>query len=156
MYQRKSFPRKILRCLSFTVTKRGTSISMSDLLSVRNLSSQNRYISCLMFTDAVTCTSCLSPGWFCYGLLHPRWYSYNAGMKTTCQHKLINIKVLFELTISVDLMEKYMLFITEAPLRLGWWMTWLQPCVVNRKWDDLLSFGVEWGGWNLTCCVSPL
>lgn len=56
MYQRKAFSCKILRCLSFTVTKCGTSISMSDFLSVRKLSSQNQYISCLMFMDAVTRT----------------------------------------------------------------------------------------------------
>lgn len=143
MYQRKAFSCKILRCLSFTVTKRGTSISMSDLLSVRKLSSQNWYISCLMFTDAVTCTvaCCLDD---CHSLLHPYWYSYNADMKTRCQSKLINIKALFELTISVDLMEKYMVFITEAPLRLGWWTTWLQPYIVNKKWGDCCSVL----GWN--------
>lgn len=56
MYQRKALSCKILRCLSFTVTECGTSISVSDLLSVRRLSSQNRYISCLMFTDAIACT----------------------------------------------------------------------------------------------------
>lgn len=55
MYQRKPFSCKILRCLSFTVTKCGTSISMSDL-SVRKLSSQTWYISCLMFTADVTRT----------------------------------------------------------------------------------------------------
>lgn len=53
LYQRKAFLCKILRCLSFTVTKCRTSISLSDL-SVRKLSSHNWYISCLMFTDAVT------------------------------------------------------------------------------------------------------
>lgn len=110
--------------------------------------------------------SCLSPRWFCHSLLHPYWYSHNADMKTGCQSKLINIKALFELTISSWKMTRYFphgkwhaVYVchqSSASLRQGWWTTWSQLFVVFRKRGDLLSFGVEWGGWNLPCCFASL